>query len=197
MSTSTSFTDRILQTQDKQQIVSLLFQFLKEKGQNNYDERVTQYQHAIQTAFLAMEEKAPESLVVAALLHDIGHLVADEKHAMENFRTEDLFHEEVAADFLNELFPASVIDPIRLHVPAKRYICTKDKNYLESLSNASKRSFQLQGGFMSEEVLAEFEKEPFYKDATRLRKWDDDGKVQQKQVPEIEMYAAVVEKLLL
>ena len=197
MAHSIHYTTQIRQANNKREIVSLLFQFFREKGQNHYDELVTQYQHAIQTAFLATEESAPESLIVAALLHDIGHLISDEHNEMNNFRAEDLFHEDVAADFLKDLFPDSVIDPIRLHVPAKRYICTREPAYLEALSDASKHSFQLQGGFMPDEVLAAFEKEPFFEDAVRLRKWDDDGKVQQKQVPEIEAYGELVEKLLL
>ena len=181
----------------KKEICSLLFSYLREKGQSNYDESVTQYEHAVQSAALAKEALAPTSSVVAALFHDIGHLIADEENAQSDFLKEDLFHEEIAAQYLTEIFPPEVLDPIRLHVPAKRYLCTVDTSYYDDLSPASKRSFQLQGGAFSNQELNEFKQETHWEAAVQLRKWDDLAKLQGKLVPEIETYEEEVLEVLL
>ena len=189
--------DQIKQSSNKSERVTLLFKYLKEKGQSKYDEAVTQYEHAVQSACLANNEQAGNELVVAALFHDIGHLIADEHKHQTSFLNDDLYHEEVAASFLADLFPQAVIDPIRLHVPAKRFLCTIDSTYYDQLSKASKKSFQLQGGFMSDEQVREFKLEPHHQAALRLRRWDDLAKVQNKKVPEIEAYESVVSAVLL
>ena len=187
---------QLKQCTSKQEVISLLFTYLKEKGQSNYDESVTQYEHAVQAAALATEVQASPTSIVAALFHDIGHMIADEENAQSDFLKEDLFHEEIAAQYLALIFPRSVLDPIRLHVPAKRYLCTVDPNYYEGLSRASKRSLQLQGGVFSEEELAEFQQEPHHEAAVQLRRWDDLAKVSGKSVPEIETYEEVVIEVL-
>ena len=182
---------------NKNEVISLLFSYLREKGQSNYDESVTQYEHAVQAAALAVEAQAGPASVAAALFHDIGHMIADEENAQSDFLKEDLFHEEIGSQYLALVFPASVLDPIRLHVPAKRYLCSVDLAYHDGLSEASKRSFQLQGGIFSEEELAAFQEEIHWEAAVQLRKWDDLAKVQGKEVPEIETYQEVVGEVVL
>ena len=180
----------------KQELCSILFTYLRAKGQSNYDESVTQYEHAVQAAALAQEDQASSSSVVAALFHDMGHMIADEENAQADFLKEDLFHEAIGAQYLALVFPPSVVDPIRLHVPAKRYLCTVDPSYHEGLSSASKRSFQLQGGVFSDQELSEFTQEPHWEAAVQLRKWDDLAKVREKGVPEVETYQEVVMEVL-
>jgi phosphonate degradation associated HDIG domain protein len=161
----------------------LLLNFLQQRGKSKYDEQVTQLQHGLQTATLARENNASFEFVVSALLHDLGHLVVDEHASTKDFLAEDLNHEEVAANYLEPHFNAAVLEPIRLHVPAKRYLCTTDPAYYDGLSDASKRSFEVQGGAMSADELAEMEANPFLSESLQLRRWDDRGKVVGLQTP--------------
>ncbi|REJ68848.1 MAG: HD domain-containing protein [Planctomycetota bacterium] len=161
----------------------LLLNYLAEHGLTNYDENVTQLEHGLQSATLARNSGASRELVIGALLHDLGHLLVDEHAATGDFLDEDLNHEEVAADYLAPYLGPAVLEPIRLHVPAKRYLCTVDPDYYNGLSDASKRSFQVQGGKMSDEEKAEMEKNEFLEEALTLRRWDDGGKVKGLETP--------------
>ena len=50
---------------------------------------------------------------------------------------------------------------VRLHVPAKRYLCAVDPEYWEGLSDVSKRSLKVQGGPLSPAEAAEFAALPY------------------------------------
>lgn len=186
-----------LQTATGSQKVHLLFSYMKERGQENYEEDVSQYQHALQTAFLAKKSDADAALQTAALLHDIGHMLAEDEEGTINPTLKDDFHEDRGARFLSQFFPKAVTEPIRLHVEAKRYMCSTNETYFEGLSDASKKSFHLQGGKMSAEEIESFEKKPFYQAGITLRKWDDQAKLVGLKIPEIEGYEGVVERSLL
>ncbi len=173
---------------DSAQRVDALFAYMEENGQSFYDEEVTQLQHALQAANQARQAGASSVEVAAALLHDLGHFLVDEHGENDDFLTEDFFHEEMGAEYLEPFFAAAVTEPVKLHVPAKRYICSTDDGYYNTLSRASKRSLELQGGVMSEEEKAEFEKNVYYESAVRLRKWDDLAKVVGLEVPGLESY---------
>jgi gamma-butyrobetaine dioxygenase len=121
--------------------------------------------HLVGAATAAERDHAPPELVAAALLHDIGHLLAD-AHAGEH-------HEEVGGAFLHGWFPAGVVQPVRLHVAAKRYLCTISPPYLDRLSPSSRRRFDAQGGPMSRYELEVFESSPHAAAACRLRRYDD------------------------
>jgi [1-hydroxy-2-(trimethylamino)ethyl]phosphonate dioxygenase len=141
-----------------------------------FGERVSMTEHGLQAAHFAQAEQAPEPLVLAALLHDIGHLLEDVPDALEDWRT-DARHEEVGARWLARRFPAQVAEAVRLHVPAKRYLCATDPGYFAMLSPASVHTLALQGGPMSAAEIAQFEREPHHLEAIRVRRWDDQGKV--------------------
>ena len=179
------------------QKVNILFEFMQERGKSNYDEMVTQLQHALQCAELAVRDGCSDEAVTAALFHDIGHLLLDEHDAQAEFLTTDLNHEEAGADLLAAYFPEEVTEPIRLHVPAKRYLCTVEPDYYDDLSEASKRSYQLQGGRLSPEEQAEMESNPGLEIAVQLRRYDDLGKQQDHETPPIGAYAAQVQRCLL
>ena len=66
---------------------------------------------------------------------------------------------------------------MRLHVPAKRYLCATDPGYVAMLSEASIVTLKLQGGPMSASEVAQFETEPFYRQAVQVRRCDDRGKI--------------------
>ena len=174
------------------QKVDALFGYMERKGQSRYDEIVTQLEHALQCANQARSADADDVQVAAALLHDLGHFLVDEHNETASFLTEDFLHEEVGAEYLEPFFIAAMIEPVKLHVPAKRYICTTDATYYDTLSVASKRSFQLQGGFITEEEKAAFEENPHYQNAVQLRKWDDLAKEKDLATPGLESYREAV-----
>ncbi|MEI8285909.1 MAG: phosphohydrolase [Actinomycetes bacterium] len=145
-------------------------------GSVNYAEAITQTEHGVQCARLAEEENSPSHLVIAALLHDIGHLIDLEEHEGKAVFDVDTAHEATGSRSLVEVMPSSVRLPIALHVDAKRWLCARQPGYLETLSPASTHSLQLQGGPMNDDEVARFEAMPGFSDAISLRLWDDRGK---------------------
>jgi phosphonate degradation associated HDIG domain protein len=153
-----------------EEIVSLY----ERKGSAWYGgEQVSQLDHALQCAGLAEREGASAELVVASFLHDIGHLLAP--------HTE--IHQYLALPFLRPAFSNAVLEPIRLHVDAKRYLCFAEKGYWDDLSAASKLSLEMQGGAFDARHASEFVKRPFARDAVKLRLWDDLAKVPGASAP--------------
>lgn len=142
-----------------------------------YDEDVTELAHALQAAALARADTAPDHLVVAALLHDVGHLVADDNVTLDADLTDDFRHEHVGARYLTRWFGPEVTAPVALHVAAKRYLCTVEDGYLDGLSPSSVRSLRLQGGPMGDTEVEAFERRPHHREATQVRRWDDRAKV--------------------
>jgi phosphonate degradation associated HDIG domain protein len=181
----------------KSPVVQRIIDVFRERGSESYGaEAVTQLEHAIQAALLAEQNDAPASLVVAALLHDIGHILGDLPLPASEEENYDDQHESRAYAWLKEHFGAAVADPVRLHVAAKRYLCTVDPGYADYLSPTSLKSFHDQGGVMSPEELKQFESEAFFEDAVRLRRWDDEAKRSDMQLPSMESFEALLESSL-
>ena len=178
-------------------IVDYLLEIFAVRGPESYlGEPVSMADHMEQSAACAIEDNAPDSLVVAALLHDIGHFIGDfPLDALENGT--DNLHEDAGGAILEKFYPPEVSEPVRLHVAAKRYLCTVDDSYYGRLSEASINSFNLQGGKMSAEEVAEFEANPHHKAAVRLRYYDDDGKVAGRTIHKIDWYRPMLEALRL
>jgi phosphonate degradation associated HDIG domain protein len=157
-------------------IVEFIAGIFERRGAEDYlGEAVTMAEHMLQGAALAEAEGATEELVAAALLHDIGHFTS-EFGTMSLGDVRDNYHEEAGAAVLAPFFPPVIAECVRLHVPAKRYLCATDKGYHDRLSEASKHTLSLQGGPMDAEEAAEFERNPYYREAVRVRIWDDEGK---------------------
>ena len=163
-------------------------------AQAYFGERVSLTEHGLQAAHFAQLEGAPAPLVVAALLHDIGHLLESVPDDIGEW-TLDARHEEIGARWLARHFDAAVCEPVRLHVPAKRYLCATDGGYLARLSSASVHTLKLQGGPMSQREQAQFEDERFAREAVRLRLWDDQGKVAGLKTAPLADYAALIERV--
>lgn len=155
------------------------------KGHAQYDgEPVTQLGHALQSAHLAEQAGAESALITAALLHDLGHLLHDLGGTPTQQGLDDL-HQYRCLPFLRPLFGPATLEPIRLHVDAKRYLCARELGYLEALSPDSQRSLVLQGGVFGEAKALAFEALPHAADAIRLRRWDDIAKSADAVVPEL------------
>jgi [1-hydroxy-2-(trimethylamino)ethyl]phosphonate dioxygenase len=144
------------------------------KGGLGYGEGVTQLEHALQCAALAEAAGAGPSLVLAALLHDVGHLF-EEEAAVVGADT-DHRHEVAGAQALKHLYGEAVRSPIALHVAAKRYLCAVEPGYLKALSPASQASLVLQGGPFGPAEVQAFEHRPYWREAVALRRFDDEGK---------------------
>ena len=154
-------------------------------------EAVSQLEHALQCASLAEQSNESPETVVAALLHDLGHILSpDQLRATptDALPVKDDLHQFLALPFLRSLFPDSVLEPIKLHVDAKRYLCAVDSGYWADLSPASKHSLELQGGKFNEQQVSAFEDLPFHAEATRLRRYDDLAKVPGHQTPDLAHY---------
>src|SRR5262245_3556655 len=164
-------------------------------AQAYFGEPVTQLEHALQTAALADECQAPDPLIIAALLHELGHLLHGFHEDIARLGV-DAKHEEAAHLWLAGQFGSAVIEPIRLHVLAKRYLCHVDPSYAASLSPASMESLSLQGGPMTREQAAAFELTPWASEATTLRRWDDAAKVAGKIVPGLAYHRPRLQQLL-
>ncbi len=164
------------------------------RGGLHYGEGVTQMEHALQCAALAEEEGCPPGLVVAALLHDVGHLFEKDENLAE--AGVDDCHEAAGARALAGIFAEAVWRPIALHVAAKRYLCSVEPHYLAALSQASQRSLVLQGGpFRQAQALA-FQRAPFWQEAVQLRRFDDMGKQDEHSGRDFSSYLPMMRSLL-
>ena len=154
-------------------------------GTSQYSgEPVTQLEHALQTAHLAEQSGADDALVTACLLHDLGHLL-NEQGETPSLRGIDDTHQYYALPFLRGLFSNTVLDAIKLHVDAKRYLCRANPAYYAKLSEDSKRSLALQGGVFSTEQATAFIAQPGARDAVVLRQWDDLAKQADFETPSL------------
>ena len=177
-------------------IVNHIEDVFRRRGSESYlGEQVTMAQHMLQTAQCAELAGADGSQIVAALLHDIGHY-KNEIPETSLAKGIDNFHEEAGANFLEDYFPISVVEPIRQHVAAKRYLCAVKSDYLKRLSPASVRTLSLQGGPMNEIEIEEFEKNDYLEQSIQLRYWDDDGKDPDRVHPPFSYYRSLIESLV-
>ena len=152
------------------------------RGHEGYGEGVSQLDHALQCGMFAERDGASAALVAAAFLHDIGHLLHDLPQDVADTGL-DTQHESTGSAWLSQYFGPEVTEPVRLHVAAKRYLAAVEPGYFDQLSDASKLSLKLQGGPMVGAQIQAFEAEPFFADAVRLRRWDEEGKQPAARTP--------------
>lgn len=154
-----------------------IIKLYKEFGDTNYiGENITQEQHAIQAAYLAQKEKYNRDVILGALLHDIGHLFPDQP-LMKNLENDSLGnkdHELLGYEYLKKNgFSKLTCELVKNHVYTKRYLISTNPEYYQKLSDASKNTFVLQGGLLSDKEIKEFEKDKYFKYHLKLREWDD------------------------
>lgn len=170
-----------------------ILEILETSGAAQYgDEAVSQLQHALQCAHLAERSGASDSLVVAALLHDFGHLIHKLGEDAARRGIDDR-HEVLGRKYLARWFDEDVTAPIGLHVDAKRWLCATDPAYFDTLSPASVRSLELQGGPFTEAGAAAFIAQPYAQDALAVRRWDEQAKDPEAVTPGLGRYRSHIE----
>ena len=155
-------------------------------------EPVTQLAHALQAAALAEAQGASAALITATLLHDLGHML-NLQGDTPTLRGIDDTHQYFAIPFLRGTFGDAVLEPIRLHVEAKRALCALDPDYFDALSEDSRRSLRLQGGVHTEAEAEAFLVRPYARDAMRLRRWDDAAMVAGFFTPPLAHYLQIAQ----
>ncbi len=158
------------------------------------DQPVSQTEHALQTAWLAEQACAPPALVAAALLHDLGHLLAATAEPPNTGGDPD--HARTGAAWLAGGFPPSVVEPVRLHVEAKRYLCTVEPGYPAHLTSASQLSLTPQGGLMTPTEAAAFLATAYAADALMLRRWDEMARVPSLATPSLAHFRPCLEAII-
>ena len=153
-------------------------------------EGLTISEHMIQTAMLAEKNKCSDDLICASLLHDYGHFVIENPNQLVSDKI-DGRHEIIGANYLKNFFHNKIIEPILLHVEAKKYLA-RNKKYYNNLSHASKISLKLQGGIMNEIDAKKFEQNKNYENAIKLRRFDEGAKQKNLKIKKIEDYKVLL-----
>jgi phosphonate degradation associated HDIG domain protein len=178
------------------EIIQHIHHLYSQFGNQKYDELITQTEHATQCAALAKASEASPELTIAALLHDVGHLlVLEQSNGSVDFST-DGEHEALGARYLATHFPSGVTAPIALHVAAKRFLCTADDTYFDQLSIGSVRSLEKQGGRMTHQEVMRFERSPHFSNSVQLRRWDEGAKDEHIVVDPFESYLEMMEHIV-
>lgn len=175
--------------------ISGILELFETRGTHMYGrEPVSQMEHALQCAHQAESAGAEPELVAACLLHDLGHLLALRQGGELDRPGPDVddVHQFFALPFLRGVFPQSVLEPVRLHVDAKRYLCRAESGYWDTLTMASRRSLELQGGVYSPAEAEAFIRQPHAYEAVLLRRWDDLAKTPGRATPGIAHFGAVL-----
>ncbi len=184
-------------TVTKETIVDFLIDMFNTRGQAEYlGEAVSQSDHMLQCAVVADQFDSSDSLILASLLHDVGHFLHDHPVDCADHGI-DSEHEKIGDDFLKKFYPPEVTEPIRMHVDSKRYLCATEEGYFDKLSEASIQSLALQGGAMNEDDVKAFEANPHIKDALALRRYEEAGKSEGVETPTIENYRDLLTKFVL
>lgn len=182
--------EKVRAIQIADEIISL---YEKYGGNEYYGEAVTQLQHACQSAELAQQGGCDVEMVLAAFLHDIGHICAAGHNVtvMDNYGV--MNHEKIGAAFLrNRRFADRLIQLVQAHVSAKRYLTFKDHNYYNHLSEASKQTLIYQGGKMSHDEAIVFETDPLFAEMIQMRRIDEEAKDASKQPGELSKYHQMI-----
>ena len=175
-------------------IVDRIEAVFRDHGDAEYlGEPVTMSQHMLQAAHLAELQGEAEDIVVAALLHDIGHFTG-EMGAFTMEDVEDRYHEDAGAVLLDGHFPARIVDCVKYHVAAKRYLCATDVEYYDLLSEASRHSLKLQGGAMPADECAQMQRNPNLDAILKVRRLDEAAKDPQMQTPAFAHYRGMIER---
>jgi phosphonate degradation associated HDIG domain protein len=162
-------------------------------GEEYSGEKVTQLEHMVQAAQLARAQGYDDEIVLAAFLHDVGHIAekAAGENEMDGFGIKD--HEAIGARFLAERgFSERISKLVGSHVAAKRFLTRRDPAYYDQLSEASKRTLEFQGGRMSEEEADLFQKDPLFREIIQMRRWDEAAKIEHQPLPGLNPFREMI-----
>jgi|ERR1700722_5724699 len=180
--------------ENPQQITNEIMSYYEQHGGEEYaGEKVTQLEHMVQAAQLAEAQGYDEDVILAAFLHDIGHIceAGHGDNEMDGFGIKD--HEEIGSEYLKEKgFSKKVVRLVQSHVEAKRYLTFKYPEYYDQLSDASKKTLEYQGGKMYEEEAAAFEQYPLFDLIIKMRRWDEEAKIVHKPLPDLSRYRNMI-----
>ena len=158
-------------------------------------EKVTMSQHMIQTAMLAEKAKCDDDLVCSCLLHDYGHFILEDPDELVKLSV-DGQHENIGYEYLKSFFEKEIVEPIKYHVLAKRYLA-REKNYFDLLSEASKTSLKIQGGALNQDESIKFEAQEYFKSSILLRKFDEAAKKTDIKMKSIHYYQKLLPSKLI
>ena len=166
----------------------------KKHGDSEYfGEAVSKTTHMIQTAVAAQNNNEPDYLVLACLLHDIGHFLEDDN--MNGLGV--IEHGKLGADFLRHLnMYEKICCLVENHVLAKKYLVSQYDDYYNKLSSASKKTLEYQGGKMTKEEMKLFEHDPNFDLSLKVRNYDDIGKNINVEIPMIESFKSLILKYI-
>jgi phosphonate degradation associated HDIG domain protein len=175
-------------------IANEIMDLYEQHGGSEYaGEKISQLEHMVQAAQLAEEKGFDEEVILAAFLHDIGHIAeqAGAENKMDEYGLKD--HESIGAEYLiAKGFSYRIVRLVASHVNAKRYLTRTDPDYYNQLSEASRKTLEFQGGMMSAEEAEDFEKDPLFSEIILMRRWDEQAKVEDKPVPDLYRYRTMI-----
>tara|TARA_B100001250_G_scaffold408014_1_gene429699 strand:+ start:580 stop:1116 length:537 start_codon:yes stop_codon:yes gene_type:complete len=158
-------------------------------------EKITMSEHMIQSAMLAEKAKSNDDIICSCLLHDYGHFIIEDPDKLVR-NTKDSEHESIGYEYLKKFFKKEIVEPIKYHVLAKRYL-VREKKYFNILSKASKTSLKLQGGPLNNKESKEFEKKYYFKNSVLVRKFDEAAKKTDIKIKSIDDYKFLLNKKLI
>ena len=158
-------------------------------------EKLTMSEHMIQSAMLAEKAKCNDNLVCSCLLHDYGHFIIEDPYSLVN-NNKDGEHEAIGYEYLKKFFNKEIVEPIKYHVLAKRYLA-RNKKYFNFLSEASKKSLKLQGGILNDDESKEFKKKKYFKNSILVRKFDEMAKKTNIRMKSIDSYKSLLKSKLI
>ncbi len=184
--------------QDAQSAAQSIIKLFEEHGNDDYiGEDISQLEHAVQSAQMAEDGGYEDDVILAAFLHDIGHLLANksEEFSMGGYGARS--HEKIGADHLRQMgLPEKVALLVESHVEAKRYLAYRYPEYMAALSEASMKTLGYQGGVMSEDEARAFESDPLHELKVQMRRWDEAAKIVGKPIEGWRSYGHLVERFL-
>ncbi len=178
---------------DKKEFFRMINYLFSQKGKEQYaGEEITVSDHMLQSATHAVNNGLSDEIIIASLFHDVGHLLLDQD-IYSNYND----HEKIGAEFIKDFFSDKIFNCVRMHVDAKRYLCTKDSSYFAKLSSASVASFKVQGGEMNKEEIKSFEKNQFFNEILLVRELDEKAKDTNFKNLELEFFITKIESIFL
>jgi len=171
-------------------VINDIISLFEKYGSSDYiGEPITQTEHMIQAAMFAEENKEDLHSILAAFLHDIGHLLEINDSAKYMGKLGIMNHEVIGKEYLlSKGFSHKTASLVENHVKAKRYLVTKFPDYLEKLSPASRETLLHQKGLMNNQEIIEFEADPLFQESLRIRGYDDKAKIIGYKIKPLDYY---------